>query len=131
MTVALAGEEVAPTRPQLWRITDRATFDALRRQGRRGRDDALTVTWLPPTAGSAVEPPRAAFAISCASGNAVTRNRIRRRLRAALRLRAAAGTLPGGAYLLSGSASLADLPWTELVVSLERALTAAGAVVAP
>jgi len=131
VTVVLAGEEMAPTRPQLWRVTERASFDALRRNGRRGRDGSLTVTWLPPAAGSAPEPPRVAFAISRAAGNAVTRNRIRRRLRAALRARLVAGTLPSGAYLFAAGGSLARTSWSELVSTLDRALAAAGVGSAP
>jgi len=45
----------------------------------------------------------------------VLRNRVRRRLRAALRQLAAEGRLPAGTYLLGGSAALATLPWSELV----------------
>jgi RNase P protein component len=50
-----------------------------------------------------------------AAGGAVLRNRVRRRLRAALRLLASEGRLPAGTYLLGGSAPLATLPWTDLV----------------
>jgi hypothetical protein len=40
---------------------------------------------------------------------------VRRRLRAALRQLQSEGRLPGGTYLLGGSAELARLPWSELV----------------
>jgi RNase P protein component len=49
------------------------------------------------------------------AGGAVTRNRIRRRLRAALRQLAAEGRLPAGTYLLGGGAGLATEPWPALV----------------
>jgi RNase P protein component len=45
----------------------------------------------------------------------VQRNRVRRRLRAALRELLAADRLPGGTYLLGGTAELAQLPWPELL----------------
>lgn len=63
----------------LGRVGDAATFRALRRSGIRARAGALAVTWLaePP-----VTPPRLAFAIGRPVGNAVVRNRLRRRLRA-------------------------------------------------
>ena len=50
-----------------------------------------------------------------AAGGAVLRNRVRRRLRAALRQLATEGRLPAGSYLLGGSAALATMRWTELV----------------
>ena len=76
--------------PTLWRIRDRGTFAAMRRSGRRARRGLVTVTWLAP-ADAAGDPPRIAFAVPGRSG-AVVRNRVRRRLRAAL---AAAGPLHG------------------------------------
>ena len=50
-----------------------------------------------------------------AVGGAVVRNRVRRRLRAALRQLATEDRLPAGSYLLGGGATLATLPWNELV----------------
>lgn len=63
----------------LGRVGDAATFRALRRSGIRVRVGSLAVTWLdePPDG-----PPRLAFAIGRSAGNAVARNRLRRRLRA-------------------------------------------------
>lgn len=122
MPTVVQGSEVAAPRPQLWRITDRRAFEDLRRQGRRVRRGPLTVTWLPPAAGAAT-PPRAAFAVGKGTGGAVIRNRVRRRLRAALRARLADGRLPAGTYLLGGTAELATMPWSALVELLDDALT--------
>ncbi len=113
------------TRPQLWRITDRSTFVALRREGRRTRRGPLTVTWLRPPAAQAGDPPRVGFAVGKAAGNAVVRNRIRRRLRAALRDLQRSGGLPGGAYLLGAGPDLADLPWSALCSIVREAVAAA------
>jgi ribonuclease P protein component len=115
MPTAVAGPPVDAARPQLWRITDRRTFQALRRQGRRARRGPLTVTWLPPAPGTPDRPAQAGFAVGRSAGGAVVRNRVRRRLRAALRQLATEGRLPAGAYLLGGGATLATLPWAELV----------------
>lgn len=71
------------------------------------------------------DPPRVAFAIGRPVGNAVTRNRIRRRLRAALRELQTAGRLPAGDYLLGGRAEAASLPWTDLVATLDQVVEAA------
>jgi ribonuclease P protein component len=112
MPTALEVPAVDAPRPPLWRIRDRRTFSALRRHGRRARRGALAVTWLAPTDAS---PPQAAFVVGRSAGGAVARNRVRRRLRAALRELQAADRLPGGTYLVSGTIQVADLPWTELV----------------
>lgn len=112
MSTALEAPPVDLPRPELWRIRDRRTFVALRQRGRRVRRGPLTVTWLPD---GEDRPPQAACSVGRTAGGAVLRNRVRRRLRAALRELQAAGRLPAGTYLLGGSAALAELPWTELV----------------
>ena len=85
MPTALQGRTGGCPAPELWRITDRRTFQALRQQGRRARRGPLTVTWLAPAPGDD-RPRRGPASPSAApSGGAVLRNRIRRRLRAALR----------------------------------------------
>ena len=124
MPTALQGPPVAAARPELWRITDRDTFQVLRQRGRRARRGPLTVTWLAPEPGDA-RPPRAAFAIGRSVGGAVRRNRIRRRLRAALRALQVQGRLPAGSYLLGGSAALADLPWPALLELLDTTIAEA------
>jgi ribonuclease P protein component len=114
LPTALEERSLDAARPKLWRVTDRRTFEELRHRGRRARRGPLAVTWLAPAPG-AVSPPRAAFAIGRHAGGAALRNRIRRRLRAALRELLAAGRLPAGTYLLGGGRDLATLPWPELV----------------
>ena len=115
MPTAVQGPPVGAARPQLWRITDRGSFLALRQRGQRARRGPLTVTWLAPSPGEPVTPPRVGFAVGKTVGGAVLRNRVRRRLRAALRQLAQEQRLPAGTYLLGGSASLASLPWSDLV----------------
>ena len=136
MPAEVLGTDVARARPVLWRITDRATFDELRRRGQRARQGPLTVTFLAPTLAStpssapdgADEPPRVAFAIGKAAAGAVVRNRIRRRLRAALRGLRSEGALPTGAYLVAvgaAGASVATMPWSELRSLLRHTVTEA------
>ncbi len=84
----------------------------------------MSLTWLPPDPGT-VEPPRAAFAVGRATGGAVVRNRIRRRVRAALRALQAAAELPAGTYLVGGSPRLASMPWPQLLADLAAAVHAA------
>jgi ribonuclease P protein component len=120
VTAVVRSDGLASPRPGLWRISDRATFQALR-AGRRARRGAISVTYVP--AESA--PPRVAFAIGKHTGGAVVRNRTRRRLRAALRELQGRGALPPGAYLVGGSPDLARLPWSALCTDLEAAVLAA------
>jgi ribonuclease P protein component len=87
---------------------------------------------MPPT--DAMTPPRAAFAVGKPVGGAVLRNRVRRRLRSALRELQAADRLPRGTYLVGATAVAATLPYPELVASLGDAVhtaSASGQAVAP
>lgn len=106
-------------RPELWRIADRSTFVALRLEGRRIRRGPLSLTWLGPKPGGAPLPPRVAFAVSRAAGNAVVRNRIRRRLRACLREIQRTEGLPSGAYLLGAGGEAARLAWPTLLATVK------------
>jgi ribonuclease P protein component len=115
------------SRPELWRISDRSTFAALRRRGRRAQVGPITVTWLRPQPQDPATPPRVGFAVGRSVGGAVVRNRIRRRLRAGLRELQRAGALPDGAYLLGASAAVAEMPWPDLQAALAEAVTAAAA----
>ncbi|MFM8304547.1 MAG: ribonuclease P protein component [Actinomycetota bacterium] len=65
----------------IWRIRDRGTFAALRREPARARG-GVRVRSL--RIAGADDPPRVAYAVGRPVGNAVARNRLRRRLRAAV-----------------------------------------------
>lgn len=121
-----AGHSVGPPAqgpPQpvglIWSVRDRATFEALRRQGRRVRRGPITVTWL---AGDPAEPPRVAYAIGRKVGGAVVRNRIRRRLRAITR--EVGVQLRPGAYLFGVNAAAASLSYGDLRATVCQALGA-------
>jgi ribonuclease P protein component len=114
-------------RPDLWRITDRRSFAALRSHGTRARHHGLSVTWAAPPAAGPATPARAGFAVARSAGGAVVRNRIRRRLRAALRQLAAEGRLPAGDYLVGAGADVARRPWAALVEDLGQAVATATA----
>lgn len=108
--------------PRIERVRDRASFDALRR-GRRGRAGAVSVSYLPAPSGQPI--PRVAFQVGRRVGGAVVRNRVRRRLRAALRDLHQRGALPGGTYLVGGGRALADQPWPALLADVEAAVAQA------
>ena len=102
------------------RVGDRATFDALRRDGRRARRGPMTVVYLP--GGNDV---RVAYAIGRKVGPAVVRNRVRRRLREAVReLDRTTGGLGCGAYLVTVRPEAAGCTYRELREDLGRACTA-------
>lgn len=89
-------------------IRDRSTFGLLSRLGSRvvispltavfvSSDQLFTQAESPPLQG--FHHPQVAFAVPRKVGNAVVRNRIRRRLRAVLQSLASRGQLPNGAWL--------------------------------
>ena len=103
-----------------WRIRDRSTFEALRRQGRRSRRGHVTVTFVEL---DGVGVPQVAFAVGKRVGGAVVRNRLRRRLRAAVG--SAAGSLAPGAYLVAANREAVGLPYEDLKAQVTAAMTSA------
>jgi ribonuclease P protein component len=67
-------------------------------------------------------PPRVGFTVSKKVGNAVERNRVRRRLREIVRLSDAGRLRPGNDYVLVGRRAALDLPFERLIEDFARAL---------
>jgi len=80
----------------------------------------VSVTWSP-TQG-ADEPPRVGYAIGKVVGNAVSRNKVRRRLQAVVATRAL-GLAPG-TYLIGAGPTAAAATYDELSAALLAALVA-------
>jgi ribonuclease P protein component len=73
-------------------------------------------------AGPLANGPRFGFTITKKLGNAVTRNRIRRRLKAALSQLATANAEPGYDYVVVARSAAFDRPFADIVADLTRAL---------
>lgn len=84
------------------------------------RRGSLGLTFLPLAEGDT----QVAFAINRRVGNAVVRNRTRRRLRAALTARDAIGRLRPGVYLVQVTQPLAACPHPQVEAELDSVLAA-------
>lgn len=98
------------------RLRKRAEFLAVRRgETRRGRLFLLEVL----DRGEA-DAPRVGFTVTKKAGNAVRRNRIRRRLKEAVRLHAAGDMAPGNDYVIVGRSEILSAPFGQLAAELTR-----------
>jgi ribonuclease P protein component len=102
----------------IWRVRGQASFRALAR-GRRRRAGNLEVRTA--VVGADIDPPRVAFSVGRSVGDAVTRNRVRRRLRSALHEQASE-LEPGAAYLVRATPGAADSSYAELSDTLRAIL---------
>lgn len=108
------------TGPTVGRIRDRKAFQQLRRPEGRGRRGPIRVAFV--SFRPRIDEPglQVAYAVGRRCGNAVQRNRLRRRLRAAVR-EVAGGARPGK-YLLNASVEVAGLGYSELVRGVGQAM---------
>jgi ribonuclease P protein component len=97
--------------PTVARLRGRRAFADLAERGRTVRSAPLRVRYLASADGPAV-----GYAIGKKTGSAVERNRIRRRLRAAVHT--ATTPLTSGFYLISAESSAAHTPFAELVTAV-------------
>ncbi len=109
----------APHQDSYGRLRKRAEFLAVRRgEKRRGRLFLLEVL----DRGDAGEP-RVGFTVTKKVGNAVTRNRIRRRLKEAIRTQAARDMAAGSDYVIVGRREVIDAPFGVLKAELSRRMS--------
>jgi ribonuclease P protein component len=97
------------------RVRERDAFVRLRRDGVRVRADPL---WCSFVLDPDLAPPQVAFAIGRAVGSAVSRNRLRRRLRAVL----ANSDVPPGLYLVGARPLACEHTFAELEYSVAELL---------
>jgi ribonuclease P protein component len=104
------------------KLRKRAEFLAVRKgEKRRGRLFLMEV--LDRKDG---QPPRFGLTVTKRTGKAVTRNRIRRRLREAIRVHAADDMTVGNDYVIVGRSDVLDVPFDQLKTELSRRLRKAG-----
>ena len=100
------------------RLRKRAEFLAVRRgEKRRGRFFLLEAL----NRGDAGEP-RVGFTVTNKVGNAPVRNRVRRRLREAVRVHAADDMAAGTDYVIVGRVEVLAAPFSEIKAELSRRL---------
>jgi ribonuclease P protein component len=106
------------------KIRRRSSFRALARPDGRASNRGVSVSYRRESDESrAAALPVVAYAIGRRHGGAVARNRLRRRLRAAVQ--EAGPGLARGAYLVRADPSVAQLPFAELGAAVRSALGAA------
>ncbi len=106
------------------RITSRAAFAELQRSRIRGACGPVRATFVPVEHDAPGVFPQVGYAIGRHCGNAVQRNRLRRRAREVVR--AEAGALARGSYLVRLDPAAAALGRAEFRADLARALQRAG-----
>jgi ribonuclease P protein component len=100
------------------RLRKRGEFLAVRRgEKRRGRLFLLEVLSRGDEA-----PARVGFTVTKKAGNAVKRNRIRRRLKEAVRSHVAGDMAAGNDYVIVGREELVSAPFAEITAELSRRL---------
>jgi len=109
------GQGPAPSLRLIGRFCGRTSFERVARSGSRARAGVLWCTYvLDPL----VSPPQVAYAVGRATGTAVVRNRLRRRLRALLTKMDP--PLGGGLYLFGVTQGAAQRSFDELAFDLSQ-----------
>ncbi|WP_181700038.1 ribonuclease P protein component [Chthonobacter albigriseus] len=104
------------------RLTKRSEYTKVARGQRTPRRGFLLQSLDRDRSGSEPAPARFGFTVTKKTGNAVVRNRIRRRLKEAVRLHGALVAKPGTDYVLIGRPPALGQPFQDLVADVVGAL---------
>ena len=115
--VSSGGPAAPPRETRLGTVRSRKTFEALRSTPNRGRSGPVSVSFLGKPSCSEVE---LAFSIPRRVGNAVVRNRLRRRLKAIMGDQV--HSLPPGAYVVHAAPGSAQQSFQQLTMATGRAV---------
>jgi ribonuclease P protein component len=105
------------------RIRDRSTLRALRRPAGKAARGPIRVSYVPARGPEGERFAQVGYVVGRRCGNAVHRNRLRRRCRAAAR--AAVPGLAAGSYLIRPEPDAAALPYADLARAVAQAMAAA------
>lgn len=111
----MAGDDAKTNDKTVGRLKSRPQFLAVQKgEKRKGRNFLLEVLDRrdPDTAA------RAGFTVTKKQGNAVERNRMRRRLKEAVRLKAGFAMLPGHDYVIVARRDVLNVPFEQLTAQL-------------
>ena len=122
---------MARAKSKLTSLTTRGEFQRVRGGGRATADGFILEGKRRPVPDSAAAGPRFGFTITRKIGNAVTRNRIRRRLRAALAALAPIAADSATDYVVVARLPAASQDFATLSADLKRALERVGRALAP
>ncbi len=103
-------------------LRTRADFQRLTRSRRKHATRGLVLQVAPQPEGRITTQPRIGYTASKKVGNAVTRNRVKRRLRALAREVLQPKVQPSLDYVLVGRHTTITRPWSRLVQDLETAI---------
>jgi ribonuclease P protein component len=107
-----------PVKRQVRHLRKRAEFLNVRR-GEKRRGPLFLVETL---ARDDKEPPRVGYTVTKKAGNAVQRNRIRRRLKEAVRVHAADDMAAGSDYVIVGRSEVLSAPFDFIKAELSKRL---------
>jgi ribonuclease P protein component len=117
----LVGDQAPPGR-----LTKRAEFLRVAKAGRKAAVHGLVLQAMPRDGAEAAMPVRLGFTVTKKVGNAVIRNRTRRRLKEAARLLLREHPRHGADLVVIGRDTTRSRPFPELMDDLRRALTKVG-----
>ena len=99
----------------IWRVTKRQTFLDLKRKGKKVRHGSVSMIFVP----FETKYPQVAFALTKRFGNAVKRNKARRKLKSAFGVAFNDSSKIFGAYLISASPKILNAPHSKIIDDLK------------